>query len=181
MRIAQRSIWSFAAVAGGIACSSSSATGPAEGGLDGEAQMDASSQDSSEGDADGATGSCNQDSDCPPIGGGACASMCSDGTNPCARACVDHACAPRGCPDASVPDAEAGATNVGVDAGDAGGASDAGCAGTAPNCFGNDAQTCCGQDPSGRASCVAGAWRCGTAPAPGCNGTSCLALDGSTD
>src|SRR5581483_576216 len=60
------------------------------------------------------------------------------------------------------------------------GTGDGGCTGTPPNCFGNDVQTCCGQDPSGPASCVAGAWLCGTAAAPGCNGTSCLALDGSS-
>jgi hypothetical protein len=224
MRIVQASICFVVAVASGIACSSSSATGPAYGGLDsGEMQMDGASEGSSPANADGGTGSCNQASDCPPTGGGACATVCSDGTDPCARACVDHACAARGCPDASVLDGQAwcnqisdcppnqgascasvcsdgsnpcliacaahqcvergcpdgGGTNVGGDAGDAGDAADAGCAGTAPNCFGNDAQMCCGQDPSGPASCVGDAWRCGTAPAPGCNGTSCFALDGS--
>jgi len=57
-----------------------------------------------------------------------------------------------------------------------------GCAGSAPNCFGNDSQTCCGQDPSGPAVCENGAWMCGGAAAPGCNGTSCLQpTDGGTD
>jgi hypothetical protein len=51
---------------------------------------------------------------------------------------------------------------------------DGGCTGTAPNCFGNDTSMCCGQDPSGQATCENGAWMCGAAAAPGCNGTSCL-------
>jgi hypothetical protein len=50
-----------------------------------------------------------------------------------------------------------------------------GCAGTAPNCFGNDLASCCGQDPSGPATCSGGEWMCGTAVAPGCNGESCSA------
>lgn len=48
------------------------------------------------------------------------------------------------------------------------------CSGAAPNCFGGDSSACCGQDPSGVASCVGGQWMCGAAPAPGCNGTSCI-------
>jgi hypothetical protein len=58
---------------------------------------------------------------------------------------------------------------------------DAGCAGTAPLCFGSDDSKCCGNDPGGSAKCVSGAWMCGTAVAPGCDGISCLALDGGTD
>jgi hypothetical protein len=230
MRVVRAWIGLVLGVAGAIACSSSSSTGPGEGGVDGsETQMEGSI-DGSSADADsGIGGSCNQTSDCPPTGGGACASVCSDGTDPCARACVDHACVPRGCPDSSVLDGQAfcnqvsdcppntaascasvcsdgsnpcvtacvghqcvergcpdaGTTDAGGDAGDAGhagdagDAGDAGCTGTRPNCFGNDVTKCCGQDPSGPASCVGGAWECGTAPAPGCNGTSCLALDAS--
>jgi hypothetical protein len=71
------------------------------------------------------------------------------------------------------------ASRDGGDSGIAKDASDAGCSGTAPNCFGNDVQMCCGQDPAGPASCVGGQWLCGTAPAPGCNGTSCLLRDAS--
>jgi hypothetical protein len=57
-----------------------------------------------------------------------------------------------------------------------------GCSGTAPNCFGGDITMCCGQDPSGTAQCVDGVWKCGSADAPGCNGTSCLApQDAGTD
>jgi hypothetical protein len=119
---------------------------------------------------------CNQVSDCPPNPGASCASVCSDGSNPCVVACVAHQCVERGCSDG-------GASDVEVEAGDAseaGDAADGGCTGTAPNCFGSDTQLCCPPDPSGPASCIGGAWRCGTAPAPGCNGTSCFALDGST-
>jgi hypothetical protein len=65
-------------------------------------------------------------------------------------------------------------------ASDGGDAGHGGCTGTPPNCFGSDVQACCGNDPSGTASCVGGAWLCGAVPAPGCNGTSCLALDGSS-
>jgi hypothetical protein len=58
-----------------------------------------------------------------------------------------------------------------------------GCTGSAPNCFGNDDQACCGQDPSGPATCENGAWMCGSALAPGCSGTKCLQLlgDASSD
>jgi hypothetical protein len=56
-----------------------------------------------------------------------------------------------------------------------GGGSDArACIGIAPNCFGNDTSVCCGNDPSGPAVCSGGAWMCGAASAPGCNGRSCL-------
>src|SRR5208282_1375450 len=41
------------------------------------------------------------------------------------------------------------------------------CAGSAPNCFGDDDSQCCGQDPSGAATCTGGAWMCGSAKAPG--------------
>jgi hypothetical protein len=55
--------------------------------------------------------------------------------------------------------------------------SSGGCVGTAPLCFGSDVQMCCGNDPAGSAVCQGGQWTCGGAPAPGCNGTSCLAQD----
>jgi len=57
-----------------------------------------------------------------------------------------------------------------------------GCSGVAPTCFGSDPSTCCGQDPSGTATCTGGTWKCGSAGAPGCNGASCLAerTDGGT-
>jgi hypothetical protein len=51
------------------------------------------------------------------------------------------------------------------------------CSGTRPNCFGSNSSLCCGNDPSGQASCNGGAWMCGAVPAPGCNGTSCLLQD----
>ncbi len=57
---------------------------------------------------------------------------------------------------------------------DAADASSGSCAGPASLCFGTDSQSCCGQDPLGRATCVNGAWTCGSAPAPGCNGVSCV-------
>jgi len=53
-----------------------------------------------------------------------------------------------------------------------------GCTGPAPNCFGNNDQLCCGQDPSGIATCQNGAWMCGSVAAPGCNGSKCLQLGG---
>jgi hypothetical protein len=52
-----------------------------------------------------------------------------------------------------------------------------GCIGNAPNCFGSDQQTCCGQDPSGVATCQNSRWMCGSAPAPGCTGTTCVLGD----
>jgi hypothetical protein len=51
------------------------------------------------------------------------------------------------------------------------------CSGTAPLCFGNDTNHCCGNDPAGSASCSGGEWMCGSSLAPGCNGTSCLLHD----
>jgi hypothetical protein len=80
----------------------------------------------------------------------------------------------------STPD---GGSNAGPDAnaGDARGdsasadaANDGGCPSeTSALCFGQSSQGCCGQDPEGPATCVGGVWMCGSAPAPGCNGTSC--------
>lgn len=49
-----------------------------------------------------------------------------------------------------------------------------GCIGTPPECYGNDLQSCCSQDPAGPATCEGGQWRCGGAAAPGCSGTSCV-------
>ena len=70
---------------------------------------------------------------------------------------------------------DTGSCTHGQDGGSAGGGSDVrACDGTAPNCFGSDTNFCCGNDPSGRAACVAGAWMCGSSLAPGCNGRSCL-------
>jgi hypothetical protein len=60
-------------------------------------------------------------------------------------------------------------------------ATTSGCKGTAPLCFGNNIHLCCGNDPSGSAVCRAGEWKCGTAPAPGCDGTSCLLRDAGQD
>jgi hypothetical protein len=80
------------------------------------------------------------------------------------------ACKPRG---VSCVACDAGVDATGTDAsGDA-----ATCTGTRPNCFGNDSNLCCGNDPSGPATCSNGAWMCGSAPAPGCDGTSCLLHD----
>jgi hypothetical protein len=53
---------------------------------------------------------CKTASDCPPTGGAACASVCSDGTNPCLNACVGGHCVERGCPDAGPLDAPADST-----------------------------------------------------------------------
>ena len=65
---------------------------------------------------------------------------------------------------------------------DGSGADARSCSGTAPNCFGNNTSFCCGNDPSGPAVCNGGAWMCGSAPAPGCNGRSCsLPQDAGTD
>jgi hypothetical protein len=56
------------------------------------------------------------------------------------------------------------------------------CIGAAPDCFGDDLQECCGQDPSGVATCIGAQWMCGSVGAPGCDGTSCLQpIDASAD
>jgi hypothetical protein len=95
-----------------------------------------------------------------------CASGCSASTG---ASCVDGEW--QACPDAIVAcPSDAGQT-------DGGGA----CSGDAPSCFGNDTSSCCGQDPAGTAVCTDGQWLCGGAAAPGCDGTSCLALDGGGD
>ncbi len=87
--------------------------------------------------------------------------------------CVNGAwtCAPRGGGVCIQCDA-------GMDAASGDASSDSGtCTGTAPSCFGNNSSACCGQDPSGPAVCSGRAWMCDSAPAPGCNGTSCLLKD----
>lgn len=53
-----------------------------------------------------------------------------------------------------------------------------GCKGAAPSCYGGDLGSCCSQAATGTATCENGAWMCGAAGAPGCNGASCL---GPTD
>jgi hypothetical protein len=57
---------------------------------------------------DGSVG-CVTVADCRPSGGGSCATVCADGTNPCANACVGGQCVERGCPDG-------GDTDVALDA-----------------------------------------------------------------
>jgi hypothetical protein len=52
--------------------------------------------------------------------------------------------------------------------------SNGGCMGHAPVCFGYDITMCCAKDPGGFATCDNGAWMCGSDPAPGCDGTSCV-------
>jgi hypothetical protein len=75
-----------------------------------------------------------------------------------------------------VPIAQNGATDSG---GDTGGS--LGCMGTAPDCYGTSLQSCCGQDPSGPASCQGGQWMCGGAGAPGCDGRRCVIVDSGPD
>ncbi len=65
------------------------------------------------------------------------------------------------------PDAGTTTSDAGIGAGS--------CTGTPLLCFGSDATACCGKDPAGYATCVGSTWMCGPAPAPGCNGVSCLA------
>lgn len=77
------------------------------------------------------------------------------------------------CPRCDLFDAGVGDSAVYDASGDA--SSDAStCTGSAPLCFGNDATRCCGNDPAGSATCSNGQWLCGSAPAPGCNGVSCV-------
>jgi hypothetical protein len=57
----------------------------------------------------------------------------------------------------------------------------AGCSGSAPACFGEDSNACCGQDPLGQAVCVGGAWMCGSVPAPGCDPHSVSCMGNSPD
>jgi hypothetical protein len=74
--------------------------------------------------------------------------------------------------DSAADDASGDASNVHDASGEA-----ATCTGQAPLCFGNDVTHCCGNDPAGSASCNGGEWMCGSALAPGCNGSSCLLQD----
>jgi hypothetical protein len=76
--------------------------------------------------------------------------------------------------DASLGDVGIGGQDASTMDGEAGG-----CQGTAPNCYGNDTGLCCGGS-SGPASCVNGAWMCGSSPAPGCDDTIC-GTDASAD
>jgi hypothetical protein len=76
--------------------------------------------------------------------------------------------------DASIGDVGSGGQDAWAMDGEAGG-----CQGTRPNCYGNDKTLCC-VGWSGPASCVDGAWMCGSSPAPGCDGTAC-STDGGTD
>lgn len=124
----------------------SSATGPnADGGADGSAGG---------GGADGGSGEAGA-SACAALGG-FCLPACAGtfkvaSTTACGGSdfcCVDT-------------------TQNGTDAGT--------CTGTAPLCFGADVTMCCGHDPAGSAQCIGGAWKCGSAAAPGCNGQSCTA------
>jgi hypothetical protein len=82
------------------------------------------------------------------------------------------------CPSVACPICNLGDASVDAPSGDA----SATCTGSAPLCFGGDVTRCCGNDPAGSATCRAGHWLCGTAPAPGCNGQSCLqAPDAGSD
>jgi hypothetical protein len=158
------------------ACGSNTGAGP---GNDDGGSSDASA------DAAGDAQQCNS---LPPICDGCCGSkrdpVCVGGTwicGPLGGACMQC--------DASTPDGPA------ADAAGDGPTSDGSipdaplddaptdgpmCTGQAPLCFGSNTSSCCGNDPSGVAVCRGGAWMCGSAPAPGCNGTSCL-QDASSD
>jgi hypothetical protein len=59
-------------------------------------------------------GVCTTVADCRPNGGGACASVCADGTNPCANACVAGQCVERGCLDGGYVDAPAPQSDAAV-------------------------------------------------------------------
>jgi hypothetical protein len=144
---------------GAPGCNGASCTQPAEGG-----KPDASS--SCIGTAPNCFGSDSQaccGAQRPNVATCAC-----DPTDPAGSACtVRHwmcgtAAAPGcdGTPCASLTDSGSG---------DSAG----GCSGPTPSCFGNDLQTCCGNEPSGIAMCVGSAWLCGTVAAPGCDGTTC--------
>jgi hypothetical protein len=89
---------------------------------------------------------------------------CSDGTDAQTGAIRD------GEVDAPIDSTTDGSLDAAPDVADAMGS----CTGEAPDCFGNDLQNCCGNDPSGVAVCQAGQWMCGAVAAPGCNGRSCI-------
>jgi hypothetical protein len=137
-------------------------------------QCDSGVTDAAASDGSGDSATCTGTP--PVICNGCCGSkyaadQCSNGT---------WACQPRGVAciqcDAAISDSPAGDASGDASTDGSGDSSTdaATCTGTRPNCFGNDTSRCCGNDPSGPATCSAGAWTCGTAPAPGCNGTSCL-------
>ena len=113
--------------------------------------------------------------------------VCRDGQWLCAGTADNSWITPPGCDGQLCYDlADGGAAGGGGQAGERGNAGQAGagaggqagdggaCSGEAPLCFGSDVSQCCGNDPAGRATCTNGSWLCFGAPAPGCNGESCL-------
>jgi hypothetical protein len=134
---------------------------------------DSGTADSGAGDAGGDAATCTGDQ------GTACEGCCGIRSN--ADACVNGVWH---CPNFICVVCDAGTTDsaAGDAAGEASTVHDASgdsttCTGTPPLCFGSNASLCCGNDPSGPAACSGGAWMCGSAPAPGCNGTSCVLQD----
>jgi hypothetical protein len=133
----------------------------------------------SESAADASAPSRDEASACLALGGAGCLSTCSgDYVVLSTTACGNHGfcCGTTSSGAATDPVLDAGAADAG---GDASKRIGEGCAGPTLLCFGSDATKCCGKDPAGSAVCVGGSWMCGNAPAPGCNGTSCMASGGS--
>jgi hypothetical protein len=97
-----------------------------------------------------------------------CGSAAAPGCN--GTSCLVH-------PDGGSSESSAGETSTDGPSDSAASDGSGSCTGQAPNCFGNDLHHCCGQDPAGPATCVNGQWMCGSAGAPGCNGTNCLFPD----
>lgn len=121
-------------------------------------QCDAGGSDGAPGDASADGASCTGPA--PLICTGCCGSVyAADTCNSGVWACLPRAVA---CPSCTV---------------DAGSKDASSCTGSAPACFGNDTSACCGQDPSGIATCHGNTWMCGAVTAPGCNGVSCLLKD----
>lgn len=120
MRPVLTSILRVTVLAGSVACTSSTPSSPVEDGGAGdsaEPTIDTSTDGASLADhvsidADAGPVACNQVSDCPVTGGGACANACTDGTDPCANACVAKVCSQRGCPDASLISGQAWCNQV---------------------------------------------------------------------
>jgi hypothetical protein len=123
-------------------------------------------------------GACMEGEDCPTDGGSSPNDAAPDADagcfaySVCIGGQIEPICCPPGAPCVAPGpfcDLGNGSCTPGTDC-------KAECQGPAPNCFGNDLQGCCGRDPAGPATCSNGAWMCGDAPAPGCNGDKCGSL-----
>jgi hypothetical protein len=94
---------------------------------------------------------------------------CSCAPNPAGQACTAHWM----CGAVAAPGCNGAPCSQPPDGGGPKDSSPSGCVGTTPDCFGTDPSACCGKDPLTVATCNGTVWMCGSAAAPGCNGTTC--------